>query len=72
MEIIGFVTQDDTSRLPESFQKPDSQLVYIPMSYMIGGFTLLIPRKNLTPLQHGHGRGDAFRADRRDYRQEKA
>lgn len=53
MEIIGFVTQEDTSRLPESFQKPDSQLVYIPMSYMIGGFTLLIPREHLTPCNMG-------------------
>lgn len=47
MFMIGFVTQDDTSRLPEFAQQSDSVLVYIPMSYMIGGFTLLIPRKDI-------------------------
>lgn len=49
MEMIGFVTQEDESRLPENFRNRDSLLVYIPMSYMIGGFTLLIPRKDITP-----------------------
>lgn len=49
MEAIGFITQDDPSRLPEAFRKSECELVYIPMSYMIGGFTLLVPRKNITP-----------------------
>jgi uncharacterized membrane protein len=49
MEIIGFVTQEDSSRMPDAFHDRDSLLVYIPMSYMIGGFTLLIPRKDLSP-----------------------
>lgn len=47
MSMVGFVTQEDTSRLPEAFQGDDSVLVYIPMSYMIGGFTVLIPRKDI-------------------------
>ncbi|MBT8433911.1 MAG: DUF502 domain-containing protein [Gammaproteobacteria bacterium] len=51
MEIIGFVTQEDPQRLPESFRNQDSVLVYIPMSYMIGGFTLLIPRTEVKPCQ---------------------
>lgn len=49
MEVIGFVTQEDPSRMPESFRDRDSVLVYIPMSYMIGGFTLLIPREDIKP-----------------------
>jgi len=49
MEIIGFVTQEDSSRMPDAFSNQDSLLVYIPMSYMIGGFTLLIPREDLSP-----------------------
>lgn len=49
MEVIGFITQEETERLPEAFQNPESALVYIPMSYMIGGFTLLIPRKDIKP-----------------------
>ena len=53
MFMIGFVTQDDTSRLPDFAQKTDSVLVYIPMSYMIGGFTLLIPKKDIQPCDMG-------------------
>jgi len=49
MIMIGFVTQDDTGRLPDFAQQSDSVLVYIPMSYMIGGFTVLIPRKDIYP-----------------------
>jgi len=49
MEMIGFITQDNPERLPESFRNPDSVLVYIPMSYMIGGFTLLIPKQEIKP-----------------------
>jgi uncharacterized membrane protein len=47
MEMIGFITQEDASRLPEAFKDRDSVLVYIPMSYMIGGFTILVPRKDV-------------------------
>lgn len=51
MEIIGFVTQEDPERLPEAFRDRDSVLVYLPMSYMIGGYTLLIPRKDIKPCK---------------------
>ena len=51
MEMIGFITQEDPDRLPESLRNPDSALVYIPMSYMIGGFTLLIPKEDIKPCQ---------------------
>ncbi len=51
MEVIGFITQEDPERLPESFRNRDSVLVYIPMSYMIGGFTLLIPKADVRPCQ---------------------
>ena len=51
MELIGFVTQQDPQRLPESFRDRDSVLVYLPMSYMVGGYSLLIPRDKLRPLK---------------------
>lgn len=47
MEMIGFITQEDGSKLSAYFKNSDSVLVYIPMSYMIGGFTVLIPRKDI-------------------------
>jgi uncharacterized membrane protein len=50
IEMIGFVTQADEQRLPESFREQDKVLVYLPMSYMIGGFTLFIPREHVRPV----------------------
>ena len=47
MEMIGFITQEDSSKLLVSFKSKESVLVYLPMSYMIGGFTVLIPRKDI-------------------------
>jgi uncharacterized membrane protein len=51
MELVGFVTQENPQRLPESFRDRDRVLVYLPMSYMVGGYTVLIPRSDLRPLQ---------------------
>lgn len=50
MEVIGFVTQADPARLPPDFRAPDSVLVYLPLSYMIGGYAVLMPRSALRPL----------------------
>ena len=51
MEMIGFITQTDQQKLPESFREQDKVLVYIPMSYMIGGFTIFIPHEHVRPLK---------------------
>ena len=51
MELVGFVTQKNPQRLPESFRDRDSVLVYLPMSYMVGGYTVLVPRSELRPLK---------------------
>jgi uncharacterized membrane protein len=51
MELVGFVTQENPQRLPESFRGHESVLVYLPMSYMVGGYTVLIPRSDLRPLK---------------------
>ena len=50
IEVIGFLTQPDQSCLPVSFREQDKVLVYLPMSYMIGGFTVFIPREYVRPL----------------------
>ncbi len=49
IEVIGFVTQEDPARLPEAFRGEDTVLVYLPMSYMIGGYTLLVPQSAIRP-----------------------
>lgn len=50
MQVIGFVTQDNPENLPKGYEKEDSVLVYLPMSYMIGGYAVLMPRSAIRPL----------------------
>jgi len=50
MELVGFITQEDTSKLPPSFRDNKTVLVYLPMSYMVGGYTLLVPRNEVRIL----------------------
>lgn len=50
MQAIGFVTQADMEQLPEDFREKDSVLVYMPLSYMIGGYAILMPRSAVRPL----------------------
>lgn len=49
-EMIGFVTREDFSRLPFELSAEDPIAVYLPMSYMVGGYTLFLPRSCLTPV----------------------
>ncbi|MFT5559763.1 MAG: putative membrane protein [Psychromonas sp.] len=50
MQIIGFVTQVEPAKLPEAFCEDDCIVVYLPLSYMIGGYAVLIPRNRVRPL----------------------
>ncbi len=50
MQVIGFVTQAIPERLPEHFRGEDRILVYLPLSYMIGGYAVLMPRSAVRPL----------------------
>ena len=50
MEVIGFVTQAIPENMPKDFRDENSVLVYIPLSYMIGGYTVLMPRNAIRPL----------------------
>ena len=50
MQVIGFVTQANPEHLPEAFREQDSILVYLPLSYMIGGYAVLMPRSAVRPL----------------------
>ena len=48
--VIGFVTQDDASELGIVDAAEGLVAVYFPMSYQIGGYTALLPRANVEPL----------------------
>lgn len=50
-EMVGFVTREDFSRLPFESSVDDPIAVYLPMSYMVGGYTLFLPRSALTPVE---------------------
>lgn len=50
MQVIGFVTQTLPEQLPEGFREENSVLVYLPLSYMIGGYAVLMPRSAIRPL----------------------
>lgn len=44
-EQIGFLTRDDFDDLPEV--GPGKVAVYLPMSYQLGGFTIVVPRERV-------------------------
>jgi len=50
MQVIGFVTQANPQHLPKDFREQDNILVYMPLSYMIGGYAALMPRSAVRPL----------------------
>lgn len=49
-EAMGFVTRETFDDLPLEPQAEEPVAVYLPMSYQIGGYTLYLPRKSLTPV----------------------
>lgn len=51
MEVVGFVTEARTERLPEPLRGQDNILVYFPLSYMIGGYAVVLPRSAVRPVE---------------------
>jgi uncharacterized membrane protein len=50
MEVVGFVTEANSERLPAGLRGEDNILVYLPLSYMIGGYAVVLPRSAVRPL----------------------
>ncbi len=50
LRVMGFVTRDDLAGLPPEMSEPGMILVYLPMSYQVGGYTVLVPRASVQPL----------------------
>jgi uncharacterized membrane protein len=44
MRMVGFVTRSDFSGLPAGIGKEGEIAVYLPLSYQIGGYTVIVPR----------------------------
>lgn len=47
---VGFITKETFEGLPSNMAKHDEVIVYIPLSYQIGGLTLIVSKHNLEPL----------------------
>jgi uncharacterized membrane protein len=45
LSIIGLVTRQQLSDLPLDAQTREHVAVYLPMGYMIGGYTVFVPRE---------------------------
>lgn len=50
LRVIGFVTRDDLAGLPPGMGEPGMIMVYMPMSYQVGGYTALVPRASVQPV----------------------
>jgi uncharacterized membrane protein len=50
MRVLGFVTRADFGDAAPGIARPDEVAVYLPMSYQVGGYTVLVPRSACTPV----------------------
>lgn len=50
LRLIGFITREDFSDLPTGIGGGDTVAVYLPMSYQIGGFTTMVSRAAVQPV----------------------
>ena len=50
LEVVGLVTRQRVDDLPAGFLQGDRVAVYLPMGYMIGGYTVFVPRDWIQPI----------------------
>lgn len=53
LSLVGFITDPDPVALRAPGDPDDRVAVYLPMSYQLGGYTVLLPRDRLRPLELG-------------------
>lgn len=51
LKALGIVTRENFRDLPIGDSAVDRVAVYLPYSYGVGGFTLLVPKNKMTPLE---------------------
>ena len=49
-QVIGIVTRAADEGGRQTWLPPEHEMVFVPMSYQMGGFTLILPRTQLAPL----------------------
>jgi len=60
MRMIGFVTRSDFSSLPAGIGEEGEIAVYLPLSYQIGGYTVIVPRSSVKPVNMSTHRAMGF------------
>lgn len=50
MELVGLVTRQGVEGLPQGFLQGQRVAVYLPMGYMIGGYTVFVPAEWVHPV----------------------
>ncbi|HKQ25218.1 MAG TPA: DUF502 domain-containing protein [Burkholderiales bacterium] len=50
MRLLGFLTRSDFSDMPKGVGNENDVAVYLPMSYQVGGYTVLVPRNQVTSV----------------------
>jgi uncharacterized membrane protein len=60
MRLLGFVTRSDFRGLPEGIGSEGDIAVYLPLSYQIGGYTVIVPRSAVQPVDISTHRAMGF------------
>jgi uncharacterized membrane protein len=50
LRVLGFVTREDFGDAPPGIARPGEVAVYLPMSYQVGGYTVLVSKSAVTPV----------------------
>ena len=50
LRVLGFVTRADFADAPAGIARPGEVAVYLPMSYQVGGYTVLVPKSACKPI----------------------
>jgi len=48
--LLGLATREDFQRLPEGIGTEETIAVYLPMSYQMGGFTVMVPKSQIEQI----------------------
>jgi len=51
VRLMGLVTREDFTDLPEGIGDEQTVAVYLPMSYQLGGFTVMVPKSKIRPVE---------------------
>jgi uncharacterized membrane protein len=50
-KLLGFVTRAEFTDLPQGVGTASEVAVYLPMSYQVGGYTVILPREAIRPVE---------------------